>query len=205
MQSSFLLFLLLRLLLIVAAAAFFLTQRKPVCEKLSRKCLPSSSHASSIDPVARVFPIISWLGISYNWRSDILGDIISGCTVAIMHIPQGMGYALLANVPPVVGIYTAFFPVLMYALLGTSRHNSMGTFAVVSIMVGKCVNNYATMPHPHSLPILSENEANVTAEALVQSSTQAIYTPVEIATLVSFIVGVIQVWIWKDEIKELEI
>lgn len=37
-----------------------------------------------------------------------------------------MGYALLANVPPIMGIYTAFFPVLAFFLFGTSRHNSMG-------------------------------------------------------------------------------
>lgn len=39
-----------------------------------------------------------------------------------------MGYALLGNVAPVVGIYMAFFPVLMYFILGTSRHNSMGSY-----------------------------------------------------------------------------
>lgn len=40
----------------------------------------------------------------------------------------GMGYALLANIPPIMGIYTAFFPVLAFFLFGTSRHNSMGEF-----------------------------------------------------------------------------
>lgn len=37
-----------------------------------------------------------------------------------------MGYAMLANIPPIIGIYTAFFPVLMYFIFGTSKHNSMG-------------------------------------------------------------------------------
>jgi MFS superfamily sulfate permease-like transporter len=48
-----------------------------------------------------------------------------------------MAYAILAGVDPVVGIYTAFFPVLVYVFMGTMPHVSMGTFAVISIMVSK--------------------------------------------------------------------
>lgn len=70
-------------------------------------------------------PTIGWLK-EYRWKENIISDIISGLTVAIMHIPQGMAYALLGNVPPVVGIYMAFFPVLVYFFFGTSRHVSMG-------------------------------------------------------------------------------
>ena len=43
-----------------------------------------------------------------------------------------MGYALLANVPPIMGIYTAFFPVLAFFLFGSSRHNSMGEWLLRS-------------------------------------------------------------------------
>ena len=46
-----------------------------------------------------------------------------------MQVPQGLAYAILASVPPIVGIYTAFFPVMMYIIFGTSKHASMGTFA----------------------------------------------------------------------------
>lgn len=73
----------------------------------------------------RVFPFLKWIP-HYSVRRELPLDIISGCTVAIMHIPQGMGYALLANIPAIMGIYTAFFPVLAFFLFGTSRHNSMG-------------------------------------------------------------------------------
>lgn len=75
--------------------------------------------------IASTVPAVKWLS-KYNWRENILSDIISGLTVAIMHIPQGMAYALLGNLPPVVGIYMAFFPVFIYFLFGTSKHVSIG-------------------------------------------------------------------------------
>lgn len=75
--------------------------------------------------VMSMIPVVRWLS-RYNWREDIVPDMISGLTVAIMHIPQGMAYALLGNLPPVVGIYMAFFPVFVYFLLGTSKHVSIG-------------------------------------------------------------------------------
>lgn len=48
-----------------------------------------------------------------------------------------MAYALLAEVPPIVGLYMAFFPILMYVIFGNSPHVSMGTFAVACLMAGK--------------------------------------------------------------------
>lgn len=50
----------------------------------------------------------------------------------------GMGLALLANMPPVCGIYTAFFPVLIYVLFATSKHTAMGKFIFFA-------NNYISL------------------------------------------------------------
>ncbi|XP_047349970.1 solute carrier family 26 member 10-like [Vespa velutina] len=132
-------------------------------------------------------PLISWLP-EYNWRNNILGDIVAGITVAVMHIPQGMAYAILGNVPSIVGIYMAFFPVLIYFLFGTSRHNSMGTFAVVCMMTGKVVTTYSSSEN------LSNNSTKIYEENITMTTgiINNHYTPIQVATVVTFVVGLTQ-------------
>lgn len=93
-----------------------------------------------------ILPIVQWLP-KYSCKNYLVGDIIAGITVAVMHIPQGMAYGILAGVTAGVGLYMAFFPVLVYTVLGTSRHISMGTFSVISMMTLKVVESYANVEH----------------------------------------------------------
>ncbi len=89
----------------------------------------------------RVFPILSWLpGYKREWLS---GDISAGLTVGVMLIPQGMAYAMIAGVPPIYGLYASTFPLIIYALFGTSRQLAVGPVAIDSLLVLAGVSAFA--------------------------------------------------------------
>lgn len=78
-------------------------------------------------------PILSWLP---DYKSEYLkDDFIAGVTVAVLLIPQGMAYALIAGLPPIYGLYAALTPQIIYAFLGTSRQLAVGPVAMDSLLV----------------------------------------------------------------------
>lgn len=81
---------------------------------------------------ARWFPPAEW--VPRYRRADFAGDLPSGITVGAMLIPQGMAYALLAGLPPQVGLYAATLPLVVYALLGRSRQLGIGPTAISSLL-----------------------------------------------------------------------
>uniref|UniRef100_A0A8C5N7D4 Chloride anion exchanger-like n=1 Tax=Gouania willdenowi TaxID=441366 RepID=A0A8C5N7D4_GOUWI len=86
----------------------------------------------------RLLPIIGWLR-TYRLREWLPGDVVSGISTGLVSIMQGLAFSLLAELPPIYGLYTAFFPMLTYFFFGTSRHISVGSFPVLSLMVGAVV------------------------------------------------------------------
>lgn len=83
--------------------------------------------------LSRVVPSIEWLR-AYG-KDDLKGDLNAGLTVGVMLIPQGMAYSILAGMPPIYGLYSAIVPLVIYALLGTSRQLAVGPVAMVSLLV----------------------------------------------------------------------
>ena len=91
--------------------------------------------------LARYLPILGW-GRSYD-RSVLTDDLIAAVIVTIMLIPQSLAYALLAGLPPVVGLYASILPLVAYAIFGTSRTLAVGPVAVVSLMTASAAGTVA--------------------------------------------------------------
>lgn len=70
-------------------------------------------------------------------------DLLAGLIVAVMLVPQAMAYAMLAGLPPVIGLYAATFPLLAYAILGTSRQLAVGPVAIVSLLTADACSRIA--------------------------------------------------------------
>ena len=88
-----------------------------------------------------IFPIIEWF--SNYQKAWLKGDISAGLTVGIMLIPQGIAYAMIAELPPIYGLYTAMIPQIVYAIFGTSRQLAVGPVAMDSLIVASGVATLA--------------------------------------------------------------
>lgn len=91
--------------------------------------------------LTRALPFLDWL-VHYR-RENLVGDLMAGLIVAIMLVPQGMAYALLAGLPPQVGLYASIAPLIIYGLLGTSRSLAVGPVAIVSLLVATAITPLA--------------------------------------------------------------
>jgi SulP family sulfate permease len=91
--------------------------------------------------LAQYLPILEW-GRTYN-GSVLTNDLVAAIIVTIMLIPQSLAYALLAGLPPVVGLYASILPLVAYAIFGTSRTLAVGPVAVVSLMTASAAGAVA--------------------------------------------------------------
>ena len=91
-------------------------------------------------------PLLDW-GRRYD-RATLVSDLVAALIVTIMLIPQSLAYALLAGLPPEVGLYASVAPLLLYAVFGTSRVLAVGPVAVVSLMTAAAIGEHAAAGTP---------------------------------------------------------
>ncbi|WP_018147765.1 SulP family inorganic anion transporter [Henriciella marina] len=90
---------------------------------------------------ARYFPILEW-GREYR-RDTLVNDLIAAVIVTIMLIPQSLAYAMLAGLPPQIGLYASILPLIAYAIFGTSRTLAVGPVAILSLMTAAAAGKIA--------------------------------------------------------------
>ncbi|XP_041360204.1 sulfate transporter-like [Gigantopelta aegis] len=142
-------------------------EKKTVRDRLNtctRKCCSLESLKKSL---LKLFPFIQTLK-SYKITEDLPNDLISGLTVGIMMIPQGMAFGALSTLPPIVGLYISLFAPLTYFFFGTSRQSSLGCIAVLSLMMASILDKYDE--NVKETMILSQNVSVVTMTTAVPTA-----------------------------------
>ncbi len=95
----------------------------------------------NLSNLSRYLPILSW-GKTYNQLS-LTNDLVAAVIVTIMLIPQSLAYAMLAGLPPQMGLYASILPITLYAIFGTSRALAVGPVAVVSLLTAASISRIA--------------------------------------------------------------
>ncbi|WP_088102054.1 SulP family inorganic anion transporter [Halalkalibacter urbisdiaboli] len=113
-------------------------------------------------------------------KATLKRDMIAGITLFVMLIPQGMAYAMLAGLPPVMGLYASTIPLFVYAFLGSSKHLSVGPVAITSLLVFSGVSVYA---EPGSASYIS----TVIVLAMMVGSIQVLFGILRLGFIVKFI------------------
>uniref|UniRef100_A0A665UCU4 Chloride anion exchanger-like n=1 Tax=Echeneis naucrates TaxID=173247 RepID=A0A665UCU4_ECHNA len=140
------------------------------------RLLCDAERAKSI--ALSLLPVIGWLKI-YQIKEWLLSDIVSGVSTGLVAVLQGLAYCLLASLPAWYGLFSAFFPVIMYFFLGTSRHISVGPFPVLCLMIGSVVTKLVPDEGAH---------VNITGLEGLSIDDQRVL----IASSVTFLVGIMQ-------------
>ncbi|XP_028383587.1 sulfate transporter [Phyllostomus discolor] len=165
-----------------------------IIKKLKKSCQCNPTKAKNT--IFGFLPVLRWLP-KYDLKTNILGDLMSGLIVGILLVPQSIAYSLLAGQEPIYGLYTSFFASLIYFLLGTSRHISVGIFGILCLMIGEVVDRelskagYDTAHSALSLGAVSNGSASLApmSDSICDRSCYAI----RVGSTVTFMAGVYQV------------
>jgi SulP family sulfate permease len=101
------------------------------------------------DSLRRYLPILEW-GAAYRTET-LINDLVAALIVTIMLIPQSLAYAMLAGLPPQIGLYASMAPLVIYAVFGTSRTLAVGPVAILSLMTAAAAGKVAAAGAPQYL------------------------------------------------------
>ena len=99
---------------------------------------------------AKLFPFLKWA--RYVNPQSLRADFLAGMTGAVIVLPQGVAFALIAGLPPQYGLYTAIVTTVIAALFGSSRHMVTGPTTAISLVVLGVVGGFAAPGGPDYLP-----------------------------------------------------
>ncbi|VDK18966.1 unnamed protein product, partial [Anisakis simplex] len=200
----------------------FHTPRKERLEKIVRGVRNKLTFRHLWRTIRRFLPIINWLP-QYEWKRSFFGDLSGGLTMAVFAVPRGIAQASITGVDPVYGLYTAIFPSFMYIFFGTSKHNSLGGFVVLSLMTRAAIekvmlmqasmntwdnstmdifnatnpnHNLSTFPMPFEPDSMNETDFEFTNDEInanVWEASQHSVKPIEVAATLVFLSACIQI------------
>ncbi|RVE65636.1 hypothetical protein OJAV_G00118330 [Oryzias javanicus] len=145
------------------------------------------------------FPVVRWLP-KYKLKEYIWGDVMSGMIVGIILVPQAIAYCLLAGVEPIYGLYTSFYANIIYFLMGTSKHVSVGIFSLMSLMVGQTVDRELFLsgfdlnddPTSKADGFNLTNDDPQTVDLMGMPCTKECYA-ISVAATITFLAGIYQI------------
>ncbi|KAL5228505.1 hypothetical protein ABZP36_016770 [Zizania latifolia] len=137
------------------AAEVNLSARRPFAEAvwsdLAETFFPDDPFRGfgALPPAARAWGALKYFVPSLEWApryglDKFKYDLLAGVTIASLAIPQGISYARLANLPPIVGLYSSFVPPLLYAVFGSSNNLAVGTVAAASLLLASIIETEVT-------------------------------------------------------------
>ena len=150
----------------------------------TKRCKSFCNGSNIANYFFSLFPIVSVLR-PYKIKEFLLKDAVSGLSTACLHFPQGMAFGLLSTLTPKYGLYTSFFPVLLYVIFGTCPYVSFGTNAVISLFTANIIQSQLSPSTVFGGTNLSTNSSEVQI-----SDDSFIEMRAAVASGSSFIVGV---------------
>jgi high affinity sulfate transporter 1 len=130
--------------------------------------MEAGKYTPTTTRIARWVPAVGWtLGYDSHWLAS---DLVAGLTASSVVIPQAMAYATIASLPLTAGLYTALVPLVVYAVMGTSRVLSVTTTSTIAILTATALRGVGASGNTDALLIAAATLAALVGAMLLVTS-----------------------------------